>query len=83
MEWMKRLKVGPARRSKLIFYLEDLSGITHMLNIEAKQEYTMGMNIQKLCPRWGSPLQASYTSVVDNYQLRLIGKVIRLRLIGN
>lgn len=55
---MKRLKFGQARRSKLVFYHEDLSDVTHMLNTEAKQEYTMGMNIGKLCPRWESPLQA-------------------------
>lgn len=47
MEWMKRLKFGQARRSKLIFCHEDLSGVTHMLNIEAKEEYTKGMNIGK------------------------------------
>lgn len=61
VEWMKRLKFGQARRSKLIFYLEDLSGVTHTLNIQVKQEYTMAVNIGKLCPRWGSPLQASCT----------------------
>lgn len=52
VEWMKRLKFGQAGRSKLIFYHEILSGVMHMLNIEAKQEYIMGMNIGKLCPRW-------------------------------
>lgn len=44
---MKRLKFGWAQRSKLIFYHEDLSDVAHMLNIEAKLEYTMGMNIGK------------------------------------
>lgn len=58
MEWMKRLKFGLAQKSKWVFYHEDLSGVTHMLNIEAKQEYTVGMNIGKLSPRW----EKSFTS---------------------
>lgn len=58
VESMKRLKFGWAQRSKLIFYHEDLSDVAHMLNIEAKLEYTMGMNIGKLCPGW----EKSFTS---------------------
>lgn len=54
------LKFGQAQRSKLVFYHEDLSGVTHMLNIEGKQEYTLGMNIGKLCQRW----EKSFTCLV-------------------
>lgn len=40
-------EIWSGSRSKLVFYHEDLSGVTHMLNIEAKQEYTMGLNVGK------------------------------------
>lgn len=50
------LKFSQAQRSKLVFYHEDLSGVTHMLNIDEKARIYNGNEHRKIMSKVGKVL---------------------------